>query len=136
MATVEREREFNISADDMWKVIGEFGGLNKWATGIDGLELTDGGKTRNLTVMGGAKITERLLDEGDRSYTYSLDPGGALPVVDYKSTLSVEPKGDAQCLVRWRGDFKPAEGTPEEAATQIIGMVYDGGLDGMSKAVG
>jgi hypothetical protein len=135
MATVERDREFNVSADDLWKKIGDFARIDEWASGIEKLELSDAGKTRTITVGGGATITERLLEEGDRSYTYSLDAGGAMPVVGYRSTLAVAPNGADGCIVHWRGEFDPAEGTPEEVAVQIIGMVYDAGLAGMEKAV-
>ncbi len=136
MATVERERELNANADDVWKKIGDFAGLDNWATGIEKLELSDEGKTRTITVGGGATITERLVEEGERSYTYTLDAGGPMPVVGYRSTIRVEDKGGDACVVHWRGDFEPAEGTTEEMATQIVGMVYDGGLAGIEKAVG
>ena len=136
MATVERERELKANADDVWKKIGDFAGLDKWSSGIEKLEMSDGGKTRTITIGGGATITEHLVEESERSYTYTLDAGGALPVVGYRSTISVEDKGGDSCVVHWRGEFEPAEGTTEEMASQIVGMVYDGGLAGIEKAVG
>jgi hypothetical protein len=135
MATVEREKEFKVSADEMWNLIGDFAGLEKWATGVGGVEISDGGKTRTIT-MGGNTITERLVDEGEHTQTYALDDGGALPVKGYRSTLTATDTGDGTCVVRWVGNFEPADGTPEETAVQIIGMVYDGGLAGMEKAIG
>ena len=134
MATVEREKEFNASADAVWDIVGDFAAIQKWAS-VDDVEISDGGKTRTIN-MGGSKITERLVDEGERTQTYALDDGGALPVKGYRSTLTATDAGDGKCLVRWVGNFEPAEGTTEEMACQIIGMVYDGGLAGMEKAVG
>jgi len=133
MATVEREKEFNVSANDMWKVIGDFTAIQKWAA-VDDVEISDGGKTRTIN-MGGSKITERLLEDGDLTQSYALDDGGALPVKGYKSTITAKDLGDGKCTVHWSGNFEPADGTTEEMAVQIIGMVYDGGLAGMEKAV-
>ncbi len=131
MATVEREQGFDISADEMWKKIGDFTNLDGWAKGLEGVEISDGGKTRTITT-GGGQIVEHLVEEGDHFYTYSLDPGGMMPVVDYRSTITVHDNGDGSCRVHWKGTFSPAEGTPEELASQIVGMVYDSGLAGMA----
>jgi hypothetical protein len=131
MATVEREHEFSVSADELWNKIGDFTKIDDWAKGIESVEISDGGKTRTIT-LGGNQIVEHLVEEGDRSYTYSLDPGGMMPVLDYRSTIAVKDAGDGKCVVHWKGTFEPAEGTTEEAASQIVGMVYDSGLAGMS----
>jgi mxaD protein len=135
MATVEREKGFNVGADVVWKVIGDFAAVDKWAPGIEKVEISDGGKTRTIFLPGGARIVEHLTAEGDKTQSYALDPGGALPVVGYTSTLSAEDTADGGCVVRWTGSFEPAEGTTEETAVQIIGMVYDGGLSGIEKAI-
>jgi hypothetical protein len=58
-----------------------------------------------------------------------------MPVENYRSTLSVKDAGDSKCVVDWVGEFDVPEGTPEESAVAIIEMVYDGGLDGMTKTV-
>ena len=132
MATVEREKDFNVGTAAMWDVIGDFARIDKWAA-VDNVDISDGGKTRTIT-MGGSKIVERLVEEGDLTQSYALDDGGALPVTGYRSTITVTG-GDDTCTVHWSGTFEPAEGTTEDLACQIVGMVYDGGLAGMEKAV-
>jgi mxaD protein len=136
MANVEQEREFDVDADQMWKTIGDFANLDSWASGIESIDLSDGNKTRKLNLPGGAVITEHLVESGDRTYTYSLDEGGALPVKNYRSTLSAIERGAGRCKVSWTATFDPADGTPEETAVQIINMVYASGLENIAKAVG
>jgi hypothetical protein len=133
MAQVDQERAFEVDADEMWKTIGDFTDLGKWSSGLGSIDIEDGGKTRRINLPGGALVVEHLLEEGDRSYTYSLDDGGALPVKNYRSTLGVTEQGAGRCKVTWSGTFDPADGTAEEQAVQIINMVYSGGLDGIAK---
>jgi hypothetical protein len=133
MPKVECEREYKVDADEMWSTIGDFTSLDKWSSGIESVDLSDGGKTRKLNLPGGLAITEHLLSEGEKSYTYSLDPGGPLPVVDYTSTISVREAGDGSCVVKWDAEFAAADGTPEEQAVQIINMVYTNGLETIAK---
>src|SRR5207249_6271176 len=109
----------------MWSKIGDFAGIASWASGIEKSEALEDGKVRRLTVGGGATIVERLIDEGDRSYTYTIEEG-PLPVANYRSTLAVAPNGDGKCVVNWEGTFDPVG--DENQALTIIGMVYDGGL--------
>lgn len=136
MANVEQEREFEIDADRMWKTIGDFTKLDEWAGGIESVDLSNEGKTRKLNLPGGACIVEHLVDEGDQTYTYALDPGGPLPVTNYTSTISAHDAGDGRCKVRWTAQFDPADGTPEETAVQIVNMVYSSGLDSIAKKLG
>lgn len=133
MAKVHKTREFDRPADELWELIGDFHGLHRWVPGIDASEQLDGGERRKLS-MGGGHIIERLLEQSERSYTYTIDEG-PLPLEDYRSTLSVKPAGETRCVVDWEGTFEPAEGTPEEAAVQIVDMVYEGGLSGLSKTL-
>jgi len=136
MAKVEQERDYEIDAQQMWKTIGDFARLDDWAAGIESIDIIDEGRTRRLNLSGGAVIVEHLVDEGEQTYTYSLDPGGALPVTNYTSTLSTEDAGDGRCTVRWTAEFDAADGTPEETAVQIINMVYASGLETIAKKLG
>lgn len=133
MAKVERNQEFNKSADEMWELIGDFAGLHKFAD-VPPAEMSEDGKVRKFA-MGPNHIVERLIEEGERSYTYIIEDS-PLPVANYKSTLSVSDAGDGKCVVNWVGTFDPAEGSDEQAGVQIVSMVYDGGLAGMAKAAG
>jgi carbon monoxide dehydrogenase subunit G len=121
-----------MPADEMWKRIGDFTTVNTWLPGIESIELLDDGKKRKLTMPGGVAFVEALLEEGDQTHTYTIVEG-PMPFTNYRSTLSVKATDDKSCVVDWHATFDPVEGTPEENATAIVEMIYDAGLDGISK---
>ena len=133
MAEVRKTREFDRPADELWKLIGDFHGLHKWIPSVEPTESIDGGKRRKLG-MGAGQIIESLIEEGDRSYTYAIDEG-PMPIVNYRSTISVKDAGDGKAVVEWHGSFEPAEGSTEEAGTQIVEMIYEGGLTGLAQTL-
>jgi hypothetical protein len=133
MAEVHKTQEFDIAPDELWALIGDFHGIHKWIGGVEPSESLDDGARRKLA-MGPSAIVERLLAEGERSYTYAIEEG-PIPVQNYRSTLSVKDAGGGRSLVDWHGTFDPAEGATEESAVQIVDMVYSGGLDGLSKTL-
>jgi hypothetical protein len=134
MAEVHITREFDKSADDVWSLIGDFHAMHKWSPGLQPTESIDDGKARKIT-MGPNTIVERLVEQGERSYTYSMDDDGPLPVTGYRSTLSVQDAGNGKSTVGWKSTFEPAAGGSEEQAVQILTMVYNGGLDGIEKTL-
>lgn len=134
MPEVHKTKEFDIAPDELWALIGDFHGIHKWVPGIQPSESLDGGARRKLTLGPDGAIVERLVDEGDRSYTYAIEEG-PIPVRNYQSTISVKDAGDGRSIVDWHGKFDVEEGTTDEAAVQIVEMVYDGGLDGLSKTL-
>ncbi len=133
MAKVHKSQEFDISADEMWALIGDFHGMHKWAQGLEPSESIEDGTCRKFKIGPNAMV-ERLLETGERSYTYAIDEG-PMPVKNYRSTLSVKEAGDSKCTVDWVGEFDIPDGMPEEQAIQVIDMVYSGGLDGMAKTL-
>ncbi len=131
MAKVERTKNFDVAPDELWSLIGDFHGMEKWAGTAS--ESIDGGARRKI-VMGPNAIVERLVEEGERSYTYAIDEG-PIPVTGYTSTLSVSDDGAGKSVVNWVAEFEPAEGATEESATQLVGMIYDGGLAAIEKTL-
>jgi hypothetical protein len=134
MGTVHKTREFDHPADELWALIGDFHGMHKWIPAMaEPTESIDGGKRRTLAMPMGA-IIERLLEQGDRSYTYAIEEG-PFPVANYRSTISVKDAGNGKSVVDWHGTFDPAEGTTEEAGAQIVEMVYEAGLAGLEQTL-
>lgn len=134
MAEVHLTRDFDKPADEVWGLIGDFHGLHKFNPTIQPTESIDGGTARKI-VMGPNTIVERLVDQGERSYTYSMDDDGPLPVKNYRSTLSVKDAGGGKSTVDWKGTFDSADGGNEDGAKQIVTMVYTGGLDAIEKTL-
>jgi carbon monoxide dehydrogenase subunit G len=78
------------SADDVWKVAGDFGGLAGWMPGIE--KCTVDGDIRTVE-MGAMKVDERLVarDDAKRLLTYSIESGA--PVDRHEATITVTPAG-------------------------------------------
>jgi hypothetical protein len=133
MPKVHKSREFDVSADEMWALIGDFHGMHKWAQGLEASVASEDGKSRVFKI-GPNTMVETLLEAGERSYSYAITEG-PMPVENYRSTLSVKGAGDSKCVVDWVGEFEVPDGTPEENAVAIIEMVYNGGLDGMTRTL-
>jgi hypothetical protein len=131
MAEVNLTRDVDKSPDEVWELIGDFHGLHKFNPAVPPTESIDDGTARKI-VMGPNAIVERLVEQGDRSYTYTMDDGGPLPVKNYRSTLSVSDAGGGKSTVGWKSTF---DADDEEGATQILTMVYTGGLDAIEKSL-
>ena len=127
MPEVHKTREFDKDPDELWALIGDFHGIHKWVQGVEPSESLDDGARRKMTIGPGGFMIERLVEEGERSYTYAIDEG-PLPVTNYQSTLSVKDAGGGKSIVDWHGKFDAAEGATDESAVQIVEMVYEGGL--------
>lgn len=128
MAKSFRSKQFDVSADDMWKRIGDFHGLDGWHPAVTTSEKLEGGAQRKLTLADGATLVETRIAEGERTYSYRIDEG-PLPVANYRSTISVVDDGGG-CEVRWEGEFDPV-GLPEAEVVELIEGIYQAGLDAL-----
>ena len=56
MAKVSMQSAVNMSADELWKLIGQFNALPDWHPAVISSKLEDGGKVRRLSLFGGAGL--------------------------------------------------------------------------------
>ena len=121
MGTGTAEIDINGSADQVWAVIGDFGGVGGWMPGIDSCRVE--GEDRILETLG-MTITEHLVNKDDaaRELTYSIVAGA--PVESHQAVITVSP-GDGTCHVDWTVDA-----TPDEMADLMTG-VYQQCLDAL-----
>jgi len=137
--TVTKEASLSMSAADAWKKVGDFNGLNTWHPAIAKSEIIKGtnnevGAHRKLTLGDGATIVEELAARDDAGMTLSYTIVEApLPVTDYRSTITVTADGDGKSKISWGSSFKPAAGTEPAKAQEIIGGIYQAGLDNLAK---
>jgi carbon monoxide dehydrogenase subunit G len=132
MAKVSMSTDLNVSADQVWKLIGGFNALPDWHPSVEKSELTEEGQTRTLSLAGGGTIVEKLesVDEGARTYTYSITDS-PLPVSNYTATIKVSGEGE-NSTIEWSSDFEAA-GASQEEAMQAIQGVYQAGFDNLQK---
>jgi hypothetical protein len=135
MAKVSMTTDLNVSADQVWKLIGGFNALPDWHPSIEKSELTQEGQTRTLQLAGGGTIVEKLekVDDNARTYTYSIIDS-PLPVANYTGTITVTGEGE-NSTIEWSGDFEAAGASPEEAMQAVQG-IYQAGFDNLKKMFG
>lgn len=135
MPKVSMSQNLNVSADQVWQMIGSFNALPDWHPSVEKSELAEEGQTRTLSLMGGGTIIEKLekLDDNSRTYTYSI-VDSPLPIKNYTSTIKVTGEGD-NATVEWSSEFDAA-GVPENDAMKAIEGVYQAGLDNLKKMFG
>jgi carbon monoxide dehydrogenase subunit G len=117
--------DIDRSADEVWAVIGDFGGIGDWMPGIDSCRVE--GEDRILEMMG-MVLTERLVSKDDsaRVLTYSITEGA--PVETHQAVITVTPTGSTS-QVAWDVDS-----TPDEMA-EVMATIYQQSLEALKKHV-
>lgn len=140
--TVSKEAVVAMTPADLWTKVGDFNGMNTWHPAIASSEIVKGnnneiGAHRKLTLGDGAVILEELAarDDAGMSLTYIILEG-PLPVTDYRSTLTVVAEGESGSKLTWSSTFKAAAGVEPAKAEEVIGGVYQAGLDNLAKPAG
>lgn len=105
---------------EVWALVGEFGGLDTWMSGVD--SCTVDGDIRTIETMG-MTLTEKLVgrDADARSITYSIVGEGA-PVAAHEATITVLDAGDGASEVTWDVSVEPDEAAP------MFRDIYQGAL--------
>jgi uncharacterized membrane protein len=121
MGTGQAEIDINGSADEVWAVVGDFGGIGGWMPGIESCRVE--GDDRILETMG-MTITERLVSKDDvgRVLTYSIVEGA--PVESHQGVITVTPSGDSTHAT-WE-----VKATPDEMADLMV-AVYQQALEAL-----
>ena len=137
MGSVKVVENVNASADRVWELFRDFGGITRFSQGIDSctVEGEGLGAVRTITMGGGLKLQERLeaFDDGGRTLSYAIIGDHPLPFDNYLSTVKVVDQGDA-CTVEWSSSYDP-KGTEDQASGLIQG-IYKGGIAGIKKTLG
>lgn len=138
--------EIKAPVAKVWAAVKDFDSLDKWHPGFAKDEIVKGsnnkvGAVRSITVKGGPTFTEELLafSSKSHSYKYTITDESALPIHDYKATITVTAK-DGGSIVTWRGWFKrkntsdtPPDAESDAGVVKFITGVYRGGLDNLKK---
>src|SRR5262245_33809027 len=105
MGTATNEIDIDQSADEVWKVVRDFGGLAGWMPGIESCRIE--GNDRILEMMG-MELTESLVrcDDDGRTLVYSITKS-PMPVEHHEATIAVTPTGDSTSHVTYTVDVRP-----------------------------
>ena len=133
-------------ASVVWARIKNFDALKEWHPAVEASPADKGnseGSVRQVSLKGGGTLVETLerYDDAAMRYSYRAKDGGALPVSNYTSTLSVTGDGNT-AVVEWRGAFyrayqnnDPPPDKNDEAAVKAVTAVYQSGLANLKKLV-
>lgn len=135
MTTVTVTDSFDLPADKVWAAVSDFGGIHKYARGMDETRVEGSGLGMDRFIeLPSGTIAERLTwcDEATRSLSYTI-LSGPLPVQRYVATVRLTPQGDG-CSITWEGTFEPNGVSEEEARTLVTG-IYTGAIKGYKKFV-
>jgi len=134
----------NAPAAAVWARIKNFDALKDWHPAVAESPASQGntvGSVRSIKLKGGGELIESLegYDDAAMKYSYRAKDGGALPVTNYTSTITVTANGN-QSVVEWRGAFyrghpgnEPPPEQNDDAAVKAITGVYQGGLANLKK---
>lgn len=134
----------NAAPGVVWEKIKNFDGLKDWHPAVADSAADQGnnvGSVRLVKLKGGGTISETLesYDAAKMKYSYRAKDGGALPVSNYTSTISVTGEGNVS-TVEWRGAFyrgfpnnDPPPEQNDEAAIKAVTGVYQSGLANLKK---
>lgn len=135
MTSIHVTQRLPYSAEAVWALIGDFGGLHRWHPQVRRLDLSWEGRIRTLHYSDGSRAVERLEARNDAAYRYVyVLVDGSLPVQACRSKLEARADG-AHCLVTWSSDFD-ALGDGEREAEAAMRMIYGAGLGALAVALG
>lgn len=129
LQTVAETVELAASPDQVWKLIGQFGGA--WHPLVANIRVvgTGVGQLRVIETIDGKQIIERLdaVDNAARLYRYSNIDG--IPASNYTGLLEVKPAG-AGSSVEWKSQFL-ASGQGTIIVKTIISTLFKTGLESL-----
>ena len=137
MTIVVVKESIAASAEAVWEILGNFGGI-KVGGPITAFHMEGEGvgAVRTIT-MGGGQVIERLetFDPEQLTFSYVItNQDCPLPVANYSSVVQITRDGANGCTVEWTGTFEP-RGVPEAQAIEIVTGIYAGGIKGASQAL-
>ena len=136
MADVSTFEDVNLPADTVWNVIGDFGGIRKWAVLVqsESVEDTAAGKVRTLVMPENRVVKERLAAQSQYSYTYTMVDRPEM--ADYRSTVAVIPLDPTHSRIELIMHLSPSEGQTDDDITARYTRNLRGNLRAMKKALG
>ena len=137
MAAVVVRSEFGVSADALWKLVGDFGNVS-WMQGISQHEIEGQGPgmVRVFHVGDAPPVREQLeaVDEQSRTLTYTIPEGIPFPVLNYRAKMVVSETA-AGSLLEWSCSCDP-DGVSDKEASAIIEGMYGAMVGWLKSALG
>ncbi len=138
---VTTSHKFNLTAEQVWKLIAGFNTLPNYHAAITTSELSEGGMVRKIGISeaaGGGHVVERLvyLNDETREFSYKITEliNSPLPFRNYQAFVRLVSHDDNSCTLHW-GSFFTVEGSSEKEADELAKAIYQGCYDGITKVL-
>jgi len=136
MERTEVKETINTSAENVWGVISQFSGIEKYVPAIENsVGKGEGeGMERTCTMGNGASFDETLskLDNQNMELQYNVHDPSPLPFSKYTATMKVSPIDNDKCELSWDCTYQVDSGTVEEANTMLTG-IFQSGIEGLGE---
>jgi carbon monoxide dehydrogenase subunit G len=140
MPEIRIEEEIRATADAVWPVVSDFGGITRFMAGLEKVDVSGSGigAVRTVTVAGGNQLQERLesFDAKARSFSYSVLPG-TLPVQNYLATVKLADAGSGKTRITWTARFDAPGLSEAQVGPLSKGMeqAYGAAISGLKRLV-
>jgi carbon monoxide dehydrogenase subunit G len=110
--------------DEVWAVVGDFGGLAEWMDSVESCEVID--DVRVVKTMG-IEVHEALQERDEDAHRISYSIVKAPIELDHHlATITVEPDGDG-ARVTWEYEIRPDE------LAGMFGPIYEGSVQAVKQ---
>lgn len=135
MQEVKINGTINTSANKVWELVSDFGGLDNFVEAVTKCSI-DGqgvGAVRTLTLQDGGVVKEKLESRNDekRVLKYSIVES-PMPIKNYKGRMEVNRLSETTSEFTWSSTFDAEEGTEKEMKQALAGL-YSVGVEGLKK---
>lgn len=126
MVNVHVTDTVDASADSVWQLLYDFGGLEKLLPDMIETCTVEGtglGATRDIVLKDGGSAFETMskLDEAGKCFNYTLDRS-TLPLENYEATVKVTDLGAGKCQIDWSSVFDGVGMTETESVEFATGL--------------
>jgi NADPH2:quinone reductase len=141
MAEVRRSTIVDAPIAEVWRVLRDFNGHDRWhpavaTSAIEGGEPVDSiGSVRRFRLSDGSELREQLLALSDRDFSFSYCILEApIPLMGYVATVRLKPVTDGdRTFWEWRSEFEPPARRRNELVHLVAHDIYESGFAAIQK---
>ncbi len=136
MVKVERSTVIDAPVSEVWAILRDFNGHDRWHPAVAHSRLEDGrrdtqiGAVRSFALSGGESLREQLLSlsDKDRSFRYAIVES-EIPLQGYVAEVKLKPVTDGnRTFWSWSSRFNTPPGQEDELAELVARNVYEAGF--------
>lgn len=137
MVEVRRSTIIDAPIDEVWAVLRDFNGHDRWHPAVAQSRIEGGapgdavGAVRQFRLADGSVLREQLLSmsDRDRSFSYCILEA-PIPLMGYVATVALKPVTDGdRTFWEWRSSFHPPDNRRRELTELVSDQIYAAGME-------